>query len=206
MAPSPSGEGRLQDAEAALLLDLANDAIVDGLRGRPGAAPELAELPPPLREPRGVFVTLLVDKDLNGCIGSIGGDEPLGHAVGRVARSAAFADRRLPPLRARDYPSLSIEVSLLSPLEPISAATREEVLDLLRPGVDGLAIAAGPLRAVFLPVVWDKVPGPDDFLDHLLRKAGISPRSWPAGMEAWRFTVEKLSRRAGDRSAPSRAA
>lgn len=206
MAPSPWADGRLEDAEAALLLDLADDAIVDGLRGRPPAAPDLDDLPLALRETTGVFVTLLVDGDLNGCIGSIDGDEPLGLAVGRLARAAAFADWRLPSLQSADYPSLTIEVSLLSPLEPVPAPSRRQLLDQLRPGVDGLVLESGPRRGVFLPVVWAKVPDPDDFLDHLLRKAGIRPRSWPADMKAWRFTVEKLTRRAGDRSTPSRAA
>jgi AmmeMemoRadiSam system protein A len=206
MAPSPSADGRLDDAEAALLLDLADEAIVNGLRRRPPVVAELADLPPALHGARGVFVTLLVDGRLNGCIGSIDGDEPLGHAVGRLARSAAFADWRLPALRPGDYDSLVIEVSLLSPLEPVGAATRAELLDQLRPGTDGLVIEAGPRRGVFLPVVWEKVPDPDDFLDHLLDKAGIHLRSWPPTMQAWRFTVEKLSRRAGDRSVPSRAA
>jgi AmmeMemoRadiSam system protein A len=202
MAPSPWADSRLQDAEAALLLDLADDAIVEGLRHRPAAVPDAADLPPALQEKRGVFVTLLVDGALNGCIGSIDGDEPLGQAVPRLARSAAFADWRLPSLRTSDYPSLTIEVSLLSPLEPVPAASRRQLLDQLRPGVDGLLLEAGPRRGVFLPVVWEKVPDPDDFLDHLLNKAGIRPRTWPAEMAAWRFTVEKLTRRAGDDHAP----
>lgn len=206
MAPSPLADGRLQDAEAALLLDLADQAVLDGLHGRPPDTPDLADLPPALREARGVFVTLLVDGDLNGCIGSIDGDEPLGHAVGRLARAAAFADWRLPSLRVDDYRSLTIEVSLLSPLEPVPAPNRRQLLDQLRPGVDGLVLEAGARRGVFLPVVWAKVPDPDDFLDHLLRKAGIRPRTWPPDMKAWRFTVEKLTRRAGDHSIPSRAA
>ena len=203
MAPSPSADGRLQAEEATLLLDLADDAIVNGLRRRP---PALEDLPPVLRQPRGAFVTLTVDGQLNGCIGSVEGDEPLGHAVGRLARSAAFSDRRLPPLRAADYPSLTIEVSLLSPLEPIPATTRQEVLDHLQPAVHGLVIASGRRRGIFLPAVWDKVPDPEAFLDHLQRKAGMSPGAWPDDMEAWRFTVEKLSRRAGERSTPWRAA
>lgn len=206
MAPSPSADGRLQAEEATLLLDLADDAIVNGLRRRPTNEPDLEDLPPVLREPRGAFVTLTVHGQLNGCIGSIDGDEPLGHAVGRLARSAAFSDWRLPPLRAADYLSLTIEVSLLSPLEPIPATSREEVLDHVQPSVHGLVISAGRRRGIFLPAVWEKVPEPDAFLDHLQLKAGLSPRTWPEAMEAWRFTVEKLSRRAGERSAPWHAA
>ena len=199
MAPSPSPDRALPEPEAALLLDLADDAVVDGLLGRPLAVPDLAALPATMREPTGVFVTLLVGGELNGCIGTIQGDEPIGHAVGRCARSAAFADPRLPPLRPADYDSLTIEVSVLSPLTEIPAASRQQLLDQLRPGVDGLQIAAGARRAVFLPVVWDKLPHPPDFLDHLLRKAGLPLDRWPHDLRAWRFTAEKLARRAGVR-------
>ena len=189
-----------------MLLDLADDAVVDGLRGLPPRVPDVAVLPPALRERRGVFVTLTVDGELNGCIGTIEATEPLGVAVGRLARSAAFSDHRLPSLQAEDYTALTIEVSLLSPLEPIDAASRRELLDQLRAGVDGLVIDTGHRQGVFLPAVWEKLPDPDVFFDHLLRKAGLTPGSWPAGLRASRFTAEKLTRRAGDRSVPSRAA
>ena len=206
MEPSPSADRPLQDAEAALLLDLAEDAIVDGLSGRPLAAPDPATLPAALQVPRGVFVTLRVAGQLNGCIGAIHGTDPLGQAVGRCARSAAFADPRLPPLRPADVPSLTMEISLLSPLAPIAAGSRQELLDQLRPGVDGLLIAAGQRQGVFLPAVWDQLADPEAFLDHLQVKADIPVGTWPAGMQAWRFTAEKLMRRAGDRSTPFPAA
>lgn len=200
MGPLPSGDACLQEAEAALLLDLAEDAIVDGLQGRPLAAPDPAALPPALRERRGVFVTLTVNGELNGCIGTIEPDDPLGRAVGRYARSAAFADPRLPPLQPADVPSLTIEVSVLSPLAPIPATSRQEVLDRVRPGVDGLVLAAGSRQAVFLPAVWDKLPDAADFLDHLQRKAELPLGRWPDDMRAWRFTADKFARRAGKRS------
>ena len=84
------------------------------------------------------------------------------------------------------------------------AATRHDVLKDLQPGVDGLVIAAGQHQAVFLPAVWDQLPEPRLFLDHLQAKAGLAQGRWPPGMRAWRFSVQKVSRRAGER--PSRAA
>ena len=200
MAPLPSGDASLAGDEAELLLDLAEDAIVDGLVGRPPSTPDLAALPPGLRQPRGVFVTLTVDGQLNGCIGTVDPADPLGLAVGRYARSAAFADPRLPPLRPTDHPSLTIEVSVLSPLAEIPASSRLQVLDQVRPGVDGLVIAAGTRQGVFLPAVWDKLPDPSGFLDHLQLKAGVPVETWPEGTRVWRFTADKLARRAGKRS------
>jgi AmmeMemoRadiSam system protein A len=198
MAPSPSADRGFALAEIELLLDIADGAIVDGLLGGPPAALPVAVLPTALRAARGVFVTLTVDGELNGCIGSIQGVEPLGHGTARHAWSAAFADPRLPALRRVDYGQLTIEVSVLSPLEPMPAMTRSQLLDDLCPGVDGLLIAAGARQGVFLPAVWDQLPEPTMFLDHLQAKAGMQPGWWPAELRAWRFTAEKFVRRAGE--------
>jgi AmmeMemoRadiSam system protein A len=205
MAPSPSAEPSLRDQEAARLLDLADDAILDGLLGRPFVAPDLAALPLALRRPTGAFVTLNVDGELNGCIGTVEAVEALASAVPRLARSAAFSDPRLPALRLADYPSLTIEVSVLSPLAPASAGSRRELLDRLRPGMDGLVVAAGPRQAVFLPAVWEKLADPEAFLDHLQHKAGLRG-TWPQGMRAWTFAVQRLARPVGERSGSVTAA
>jgi hypothetical protein len=122
MAPSHSSDLKLTPHERELLLDIADAAIVDGFLGvRPSAPPD-ALLPGALREHVGVFVTLTVDGQLNGCIGSIDGVEPLGHGAARHAWSAAFGDPRLPRLRPVDYSRLRIEVSVLSPLTALLAA------------------------------------------------------------------------------------
>ena len=143
-------------------------------------------------------MTLNVRGQLNGCIGSIEGVEPLGLAVARHAWSAAFTDPRLPPLHRVDYTHLDIEVSVLSPLSPLPADARNDLLGALRPGVDGLLIGAGSRRAVFLPSVWEQLPSADMFVDHLLRKAGLAPDVWPDDLRAQRFTAQKIRRDDGD--------
>ena len=168
MVPSRSSDMKLTPHERELLLDIADAAIVGGFLGVPPSAPPDALLPGALREHVGVFVTLMVDGQLNGCIGSIEGVEPLGHGAARHAWSAAFGDPRLPRLRPVDYSRLRIEVSVLSPLTAMLAVSRHQVLDQLRPGVDGLVIAAGCRRGLFLPAMWEQLPGPEVFLDHLL--------------------------------------
>ncbi len=206
MVPSPSSEVRLAPGDAEALLDLADAAIVEGLLGRrPGAPPE-CELPPALREDTGLFVTLTVAGELNGCIGSIEGVEALGRAAVRHAWSAAFADPRLPALRPGDYEELTIEASVLSPLTPMPAASREVVLEDLRQGVDGLVIADGSRKSVFLPSVWEQLPEPTSFLAHLQVKARMRPDAWPVAMRAWRFTASKFARRVGELPNPSEAA
>jgi len=206
MAPSRSSDTMLTPHERELLLDIADAAIVGGFLGVPPAAPPVALLPGALCEHVGVFVTLTVDGQLNGCIGSIEGAESLGHGAARHAWSAAFADPRLPRLRPVDYSRLRIEVSVLSPLTAMLAVSRRQVLDQLRPGIDGLVIAASSRQGLFLPAMWEQLPEPEVFLDHLLLKAGLVPGWWPEGMRAWRFTTETFARDVGEQPNPSRAA
>jgi AmmeMemoRadiSam system protein A len=191
MEASLSPDERLDAPEAELLLAIAEAAIVEGFQGRSPALPDLANLPPALRQPRGLFVTLTVDGALNGCIGTVDADEPLGYAVAHYAQAAAFADPRLPRLRPSDHDRLAIEVSVLSPLTELDVTGRDELLAELRPWVDGLVLTVGAERAVFLPAVWEKLTDPEQFLAHLEAKAGLRSGSWPAGLRALRFSAER---------------
>ncbi|MGH9266236.1 MAG: AmmeMemoRadiSam system protein A [Acidimicrobiales bacterium] len=181
-----------------VLFQLADLGIRAGLGGRPAPRVDPASLEPGVREPRGVFVTLEVAGDLNGCIGTVEAVEPVGAAVLRLAWAAAFADPRLPALTAADYPDLEFKLSLMSPLELIPAGSEADVLAHLRPEVDGLVIRAGPATATFLPAVWAKVPDLLLFLRQLEMKAGLRPGHWPAGVQAWRYQAEEHRRRAAE--------
>jgi AmmeMemoRadiSam system protein A len=193
----PTSERPLGIGDVDLLLDIAERVIVDGLRSVRPTVPGLHELPEELRRPAGTFVTLNVRGELNGCIGSIESDEPLGVAVARHSWSAAFTDPRLPALRRVDFDHLDIEISILSPLAPIPASSRDDLVDRLEPRVDGLLIAAGSRRAVFLPSVWEQLPSAETFLDHLFHKAGLPLDWWPDDLRAFTFTADKFGRRAG---------
>jgi AmmeMemoRadiSam system protein A len=194
MGRSRSGEWTLTEADQTLLLDLAESAIRASFGQVEGTIGDAGELPETLRRPGGGFVTLHVAGELNGCIGTIGGTEPIGIAVARLAVQAAFDDPRLPPLRFADLGRLHIEISLLSEPSSVAADTRVALLDQLRPGDDGLIIEAEGRRAVFLPAVWEQLPEPDQFLDHLLRKAGLATDRWPPDMRAEVFTTTSVSR------------
>jgi AmmeMemoRadiSam system protein A len=181
-----------------VLFQLADLGVREGLAGRPAPVVDPAALDAPLRQPRGVFVTLEVAGALNGCIGTVEPVQPVGAAVPRLAWSAAFNDLRLPALTAADYPDLEFKLSLMTPLEELPAASEQEVLSGLRPGVDGLVIRRGSATGTFLPAVWAKVPDPVEFLRHLELKAGLRPGQWPASMRAWRYQADEHRRRAVD--------
>ena len=56
------------------------------------------------------------------------------------AVAAAFRDPRFPPLAAEELDEVRIEVSVLSPPEPLVVASEEELVASLRPGRDGLIL------------------------------------------------------------------
>ena len=47
----------------------------------------------------------------------------------------------------------------------------------------------GTHRGTFLPQVWDQLPNPDDFLAHLVRKAGLPAGWWDDDARLSRYTV-----------------
>jgi hypothetical protein len=144
-----------------------------------------------LRAPAATFVTLTLDGDLRGCIGSLEARRPLGDDVVHNAR-AASRDARFPPLPRHRVRQLGVEVSLLSPREPLAASSEDEALGMLRPGVDGVVLEYGALCATFLPQVWDHLPEPLEFLTELRRKAHLPGRFWHPDLRVTRYSVEKF--------------
>lgn len=140
-----------------------------------------------------VFVTLTLDGDLRGCVGSASARRPLFDDVLDNAKAAAFSDPRFSPLTEVELPSTKLEVSVLTPLEQLEVETEADLLRQLRPGVDGLQLAWGPHRGLFIPEMWHQVADPRQFVWHLKRKAGLDPDSWVSGTRVHRFTAEAFS-------------
>lgn len=158
---------------------------------------QLGEKAPPyepapwLEEPGATFVTLQSHGELRGCVGSLSPKKPLREDVESNARAAAFHDPRFAPLSRREYPSIEIEVSLLSPLEKLAFESEHQLLRMMRPGIDGLVLEYGWHRGTFLPQVWEQLPDPKIFLAHLKQKAGLPADFWGDGIQVSRYTVAK---------------
>ena len=137
------------------------------------------------------FVTLRQASGLRGCIGSLEPLPPLGLDVRENAIAAAFRDPRFAPLAADEFGATALEVSLLSPAEPIEVCGEQDLLGRLRPGIDGLTLEYGGSRATFLPQVWQALPDPRDFLSSLKRKLGLPAGFWDADVAVRCYTVTK---------------
>ena len=144
-----------------------------------------------LQEPGASFITLTREGELRGCIGSLEAHRPLEIDVRENAVAAAFHDPRFMPLSRGEFDAIRVEVSLLSPTEPLEVADEDAARAALRPHVDGVVFEYGHHRSTFLPQVWEQLPDPDEFLAYLKRKAGLPMDFWAEQVRLSRYTVTK---------------
>jgi AmmeMemoRadiSam system protein B/AmmeMemoRadiSam system protein A len=137
----------LSGEEKKTLLSIARSSIENKLQGKNPAQPENNQLTPILKQNCGAFVTLYINHSMRGCIGQFMPDEPLWKVAGNMALSSAFHDSRFPPLTSEEYSSVSLEISVLTPLRKI------ENIDEIIPGRHGVYIRKGSASGTFLPQV-----------------------------------------------------
>lgn len=169
-----------------VLLALARGSLLEALRL--GQAGEYRD--PWLEEPGACFVTLRNGGQLRGCVGSVRAYRPLREDVWSNARAAAFSDTRFPRLVAEEMPDITVEVSLLSPPEPVLVTCEDDACRVLTPA-DGVIFEWGDCRSTFLPQVWEQLPDPRSFFAHLKHKAGLPPDFWAPDVKLWRYGVTK---------------
>jgi AmmeMemoRadiSam system protein A len=161
-------------ADGRVLLATAREAIASRLEGR---SPRWPVSSAALSAARGAFVTLRGGKGagspLRGCIGRMNANESLVRTVRAMAASAAFEDPRFPPLTQGEFPGISIEVTVLSPMRQIGSVSEIEL------GRHGVYMSKGWHAAVFLPqVATEQGWGLEELLVNLCYKAGLSADSW----------------------------
>jgi AmmeMemoRadiSam system protein B/AmmeMemoRadiSam system protein A len=183
----------LSAATSAVAWHLAHDAIDAHLHGRPRRTPPAGTVPDVLTAPGASFVTLRRHGELLGCIGSLSATRPLADDIVANAIAAATRDPRFSPVTREQWADADLEVSVLTSPEPLDVASWDELLAALRPGTDGLIIDAGRHRATFLPAVWEQLPDPVTFCEHLWHKAGLRPGAWPSSLQVQRYQAIEIS-------------
>lgn len=176
--------------DRAALLRVARASIQHGLRYHQALPVNPADYPETLRLPRATFVTLEINRQLRGCMGTLAAYQPLVQDVAIHAHAAAFEDPRFPSLSEKEFPKLEVHLSVLSPPEPLQFNSEQALLAQLRPGVDGLILHVGHHRGTFLPSVWEQLADPPAFLAHLKQKAGLPLDFWSPELRVERYTTE----------------
>jgi AmmeMemoRadiSam system protein A len=148
---------------------------------------------PWLTQPAATFVTLEQRGQLRGCIGNLEPLKTLAESLNDNAVGAASRDPRFAPVAVSDLAEISIEISILSTMRPLEVASWQALCERLVPGRDGLLVRMGGRSATFLPAVWEDLPDPSAFLDHLWRKAGLAPRQWQPDTRLWTYRADKFA-------------
>ncbi len=186
-------QDKLSLEEQKILLRLAREALTLRVKGEKLPRLELSSLPPRLREEGASFVTLTIRGELRGCIGALEAYQPLAQDVREHAVAAALEDPRFPPVQERELGAIQLEVSRLTRPIPLKYKDADDLLSKLKPRVDGVILRDGLRRATFLPQVWETLPNPVDFLNHLCQKMGLNESAWRTKhLEALTYQVEEF--------------
>ena len=164
------------------VLNLARQSITSAINGEEYVP---HDIPSVLTQFGASFITLEINEELRGCIGSIYPTKPLVLDIIDNARNAAFQDPRFEPLTKRELEHIKISVSILSSIEKIDFKDEKDLLSKIYPY--GIIISDRDRRAVYLPVVWDKLPDREVFLNSLKEKAGLPPNYFSKTFEAYKF-------------------
>jgi AmmeMemoRadiSam system protein B/AmmeMemoRadiSam system protein A len=153
------------------LLDLARQTIQSYVKS--AVIPDIVPQDQRLRANGATFVTINRHGRLRGCIGNILPVMPLYRSVITNEVSASSKDRRFPPMTQAELVDIEVEVTVLSPLEPLSDV-KEIVI-----GKHGLYITNDRNTGILLPQVpveqkWD-TPA---FLENVSLKAGMPKDAW----------------------------
>lgn len=182
----------LNDTDKKILHDIARASIQYGLKHQRPLPVDPDDYPAHLRTNNATFVTLKINNDLRGCIGTLQAHQPLVSDVAEHAYAAAFRDPRFDPLSEDEFSKLDYHISILSDPEPVEFKSEADLLTKIRPGIDGLILEDGFHKGTFLPSVWESLPTAEMFLNHLKQKAGLSANYWSDAIKIQRYTVEEF--------------
>lgn len=172
------------------VIEVCKTSILAGLNN--DSAPKINQQPAVFNELGACFVTLEKKGDLRGCIGSIIAHRTLINDLVQNAKNSAFSDPRFHPLKEEEFEELSIDVSLLSAPEKMKFKDEADLLEQIRPFIDGIIIKDGAYQSVYLPSVWEQLPDKKLFLESLKIKAGMHPKHFSNTFEALRFSTEYI--------------
>ena len=126
----------LADADRQTLLQVARSSIQYTLENGRDAHYEntlkLGSYSSDLQQQRATFVTLNINSELRGCIGTLEAHQALVIDVAHNARAAAFHDPRFSPLSQKEFEQLDIHISVLGVPELMTFSSEQELTDLFK--------------------------------------------------------------------------
>lgn len=128
---------------------------------------------PYLNELGATFVTLTLNEQLRGCIGSLEARHKLIDDLVANANNAAFHDPRFYELSYEEFKNVTLEISILSKPVKIKYDNIKDLKSKIKPFVHGVILEDGLRRSTFLPQVWEQLPTFEEFFLHLCHKGNF---------------------------------
>ncbi|MDY0052314.1 MAG: AmmeMemoRadiSam system protein A [Aliarcobacter sp.] len=126
-----------------------------------------------LLEDSASFVTLTLNGELRGCIGSLNAHRSLFNDVISNAYDAAFEDPRFYELTLEEFNKVNIEISILSiPIE-VKYNDIEDLKLKIKPNLHGVILQEDGKKSTFLPQVWKQFPTFEEFFSNLCYKGSF---------------------------------
>lgn len=175
------------EADQKILLDVARTAIRIGFENKIISNIKTELYTEALNEIRSSFVTLEINNQLRGCIGSLEARQPLIVDVAKNAYMAAFQDKRFNPLSQNELNFITISISVLTPAQEMHFDSEQDLLNKIRPGIDGIILKDLNKTATFLPSVWNNIKDKQLFLNNLKLKAGLSQDYWSDTIKVYNY-------------------
>jgi len=181
------GSAKFTEIQKQKLINLARQTITHELDM--GIEPDISEFrdDDTFNQMLASFVTLKMDNQLRGCMGTVDAKQPLYLDVMHNSISAAFNDSRFGHLTVGELSRITLSISILTRPQRVAVGTEADLIQILEPGEDGLVLQEGIRRATFLPTVWDQVPSADMFLSQLKQKGGWPGDYWSNSMQVSRY-------------------
>jgi AmmeMemoRadiSam system protein B/AmmeMemoRadiSam system protein A len=167
----PEEKRELDSEERRILLNIARRTLNEYVKTKKRPVFQVKE--ERLLEKEPVFVTLMKDGELRGCIGHTRPLYPLFEAVSEMTVRASSFDPRFKPVKEAELDSLEIEITIIGPLKRLNKINDITI------GKHGLFVSLNGKSGLLLPQVakrfkWDR----EEFLRETCIKAGLEPQAY----------------------------
>lgn len=147
---------------------------------------------PFLAQNSATFVTLTLNGQLRGCIGSLQSYRTLLDDLISNAYAAAFEDPRFYELTRDEFKKVKIEISILSTPVEVIYKNIEDLKLKIKPNIHGVILQKDGRRSTFLPQVWEQLPSFEEFFSHLCYKGSFEENCLEFHPQIFIYEVKKI--------------
>ena len=147
---------------------------------------------PQLKKDGATFVTLNLDGELRGCIGSLQAKRSLIDDLISNAHAAAFEDPRFLELTPSEFKKVDIEISILSSPIEVQYSDLNDLKSKIKPNIHGVILEYNGKRSTFLPQVWEQLSTFEEFFSHLIYKGSFDDNLFDYNPKVFVYEVKKI--------------